>query len=45
VTGLSLVQRNPTKCRNKITKPPVRGSQGPYKNCKVDDDDGVIIFN
>jgi hypothetical protein len=39
VTGSSLVQRSPTKCLNKITKPPVLGGQGPYKDCRATDDD------
>jgi hypothetical protein len=40
-TGWSLVQRSPTKCFHKITKPPAWGGQGPYKNCRATDkDDG-----
>jgi hypothetical protein len=43
--GWSLVRWSSTKCRNKITKPPVWGGQGPYKDCRVtnddDDDDDV----
>jgi hypothetical protein len=38
-TGCSLVQRSPTKCSHKITKPPVWGGQGPYKDCRATDDD------
>jgi hypothetical protein len=45
-TGWSLVQRSPTVCLNKITKPPVWDGQGPYKDCRAtdddDDDDGYI---
>jgi hypothetical protein len=40
VTGLSLVQRSPTKCVNKITKPTACGGQGRYKDCRTTDDDG-----
>jgi hypothetical protein len=32
-TSWSLVQRSPTKCPNKITKPSVWGGQGPYRDC------------
>jgi hypothetical protein len=38
-TDLSLVQESPNKCLNKITKPPVRGGQGLYKDCRATDDD------
>jgi hypothetical protein len=34
-TGWSLVQRSPTSCLNEITKPPVWGGQGPYKDCRA----------
>jgi hypothetical protein len=47
VTGSSLVQGSPTKCRNKMTKPPVRGGQGPYKDCRAfddNDDDDELEF-
>jgi hypothetical protein len=38
---MTLVQRSLTSCLNKITKPPVWGSPGPYKACReTDDDDG-----
>jgi hypothetical protein len=30
---------SPTKGLTKITKPPVRGGQGPYKDCRATDDD------
>jgi hypothetical protein len=36
-TGWSLVQRSPTDFLNKITKPPVWGVQGPYKDSSDDD--------
>jgi hypothetical protein len=26
-------------CLNKITKPPLLGGQGPYKDCRATDDD------
>jgi hypothetical protein len=39
-TGLSLVQRSPTKYLNNITKPPACGGQGPYKDCRATDGDG-----
>jgi hypothetical protein len=46
-TGWSLVQRSPTVCLNKITKPPVWGGQGPYKVCRATaaaaDDDVMIV--
>jgi hypothetical protein len=35
----SLVQESPTKCLNTITKPPVWGGQGPYKDYRATDDD------
>jgi hypothetical protein len=38
-TGWSLARKSPTKCLNKITKPPVWGGQGPYKDCRATDDD------
>jgi hypothetical protein len=38
-TGWSRVQRSPTECLNKITKPRVWGGQGPYKDCRATDDD------
>jgi hypothetical protein len=38
--GWSLVQKSPAKCLNKITKPPVWGGQGPYKDCRATDDNG-----
>jgi hypothetical protein len=37
--GWSLIQGSPTKCLNKITKPPVWGGQDPYKVCRTTDDD------
>jgi hypothetical protein len=30
---------SPTKCLHKITKPPVWGDQGPYKDSRATDDD------
>jgi hypothetical protein len=42
--GWSLLQRSPTMCLNTITKPPVWGGQGPYKDCRAtDNDDDYII--
>jgi hypothetical protein len=38
-TGWSLVRRSPAKRRYKITKPPVWGGQGPYKDWGATDDD------
>jgi hypothetical protein len=38
--GWSLVKRSPTKCLNKITKPPMWGSWGPYKDSRATEDDG-----
>jgi hypothetical protein len=41
---MTLVQSSLIKYFNKFTKPPVRGGQGPYKDCRatddVDNDDG-----
>jgi hypothetical protein len=45
--GLIIRPRSLTKCLNKITKPPVWGGQGPYKDRRVpddDDDDDVILY-
>jgi hypothetical protein len=38
-TGWSLVRRSPAKRRYKITKPPVWGDQGLYKDWTATDDD------
>jgi hypothetical protein len=40
----SLVWRSPTKCLHTITKPPVWGGQGPYKDCSATDDDDLICY-
>jgi hypothetical protein len=42
-TGWSLVQRSPTVCLNKITKPPVWDGQGPYKDCRATDDEDDFL--
>jgi hypothetical protein len=39
VMGWSLIQRSPTNCLTKITKPPVWGGPGPYMACRATDDD------
>jgi hypothetical protein len=43
-TGWSLVQGSPAKCFNKMTKPPVWGGHGPYKQCRATDDDICLLI-
>jgi hypothetical protein len=38
-TGWSLLQKSANICRNKITKPPVWGGQGPYKDRRATEEE------